>query len=92
MSALVNTLGVADLSRALAAREVSSVEVTQALLAGMQTHAGLGAFLASDPEAARLLAEFGALLEIPNAGGRYSTKILPDPSRLACLLYTSRCV
>jgi hypothetical protein len=38
-----------------------------------------------DKEAARLLAEFSALLDIPNAGGRYSTKILPDPLRLASL-------
>ena len=38
-----------------------------------------------DPEAARLLAEFGALIDIPNAGGRFSTKILPDPMRLAAL-------
>ena len=40
---------------------------------------------ADDPEAARLLAQFGALLEIPNAGGRFSTKILPDPTKLADL-------
>ena len=38
-----------------------------------------------DAEAARLLADFGALLDIPNAGGRFSTKILPEPSRLADL-------
>ena len=40
---------------------------------------------ASDPEAARLLADFGALVDIPNAGGRYSTKILPEPMKLATL-------
>jgi hypothetical protein len=39
----------------------------------------------SDPAAAQLLAEFAALVEIPNAGGRFSTRILPDPSRLAAL-------
>lgn len=38
-----------------------------------------------DPEAERLLADFAALLDIPNAGGRYSTRILPDPTRLAAL-------
>lgn len=38
-----------------------------------------------DKEALRLLADFSALLDIPNAGGRYSSKILPDPSRLAAL-------
>ena len=40
---------------------------------------------AADPEAARLLAEFAALVGIPNAGGRFSTRILPDPARLADL-------
>ncbi len=39
----------------------------------------------SDPEAAQLLADFAALIDIPNAGGRYSSKILPDPARLAAL-------
>jgi hypothetical protein len=39
----------------------------------------------SDPEAARLLTEFSALIDIPNAGGRFSTKILPDSARLAAL-------
>lgn len=38
-----------------------------------------------DQAAADLLGEFADLLEIPNAGGRFSTKILPDPSRLAGL-------
>ncbi len=38
-----------------------------------------------DPEAARVLADFGALIDIPNAGGRFSTKILPEPMKLAAL-------
>jgi len=38
-----------------------------------------------DKEATRILADFGALLDIPNAGGRYSSKILPDPSKLTAL-------
>ena len=38
-----------------------------------------------DKEAIRILAGFSALLEIPNAGGRYSSKILPDPSKLTAL-------
>ncbi len=38
-----------------------------------------------DQEAQRLLAEFSALLDIPNAGGRYSSKLLADPSRLTAL-------
>jgi aspartyl-tRNA(Asn)/glutamyl-tRNA(Gln) amidotransferase subunit A len=51
MSAPLHTLGVAGLGRALAARETSSVEVTQALLARAKadTH---GAFLVVDEEAA----------------------------------------
>ena len=52
-----------------------------AYLTLLKSHAESGA----DPEAAALLREFAALLDIPNAGGRYSTKILPDPSRLAAL-------
>ena len=36
-------------------------------------------------EAARLVGEFRALVSIPNAGGRYSTRILPEPEKLASL-------
>ena len=32
-----------------------------------------------------LLADFAALVTIPNAGGRYSTRILPEPERLGAL-------
>ncbi|CAD5373183.1 Glutamyl-tRNA(Gln) amidotransferase subunit A [Rubrivivax sp. A210] len=46
------TLGVAALARALAAREASSTEVTQDLLARIESHRGLGAFLAVGAEAA----------------------------------------
>ena len=52
MSAPIRTLGVATLSRALAAGQVSSVELTQELLAGVKAHASLGAFLAVDEAAA----------------------------------------
>ncbi|MDR2849406.1 MAG: DUF4091 domain-containing protein, partial [Verrucomicrobiota bacterium] len=38
-----------------------------------------------DPAAAALLAEFAALVDIPNAGGRFSTRILPDPAKLTAL-------
>ena len=51
MTAL-RAMGVAGLARALTAREVSSVEVTQALLAAIEQHRDLGAFLAVAPEAA----------------------------------------
>ncbi len=43
-------LGVAGLSRALAAREISSVELTQGLLAGIDAHSDLGAFLCTDAD------------------------------------------
>jgi aspartyl-tRNA(Asn)/glutamyl-tRNA(Gln) amidotransferase subunit A len=49
MTALLK-LGVAGLSRALAAREISSVELTQGLLDGIKAHAELGAFLCTDAE------------------------------------------
>ena len=52
MSAPLHTLGVAGLSRALVAGRVSSVELTQTLLAGAEAHAELGAFLAIDRDAA----------------------------------------
>ncbi|MBU6260584.1 MAG: Asp-tRNA(Asn)/Glu-tRNA(Gln) amidotransferase GatCAB subunit A, partial [Burkholderiales bacterium] len=48
----LQALGVAALARALAARQVSSVEVTQAALAAIAGAADLGAFLATNPEAA----------------------------------------
>ena len=48
----LHQLGVAALGRALAARKVSSVELTQALQARMAQHEGLGAFLATNPEGA----------------------------------------
>jgi aspartyl-tRNA(Asn)/glutamyl-tRNA(Gln) amidotransferase subunit A len=44
----VHELGVAELSAALAAKKLSSVEATQALLEGMAAHSSLGAFLATD--------------------------------------------
>jgi aspartyl-tRNA(Asn)/glutamyl-tRNA(Gln) amidotransferase subunit A len=52
MSVPVHAMGVAALGRALAARELSSVEATQALLARAQTHEALGAYLHVDAEAA----------------------------------------
>ncbi|MBQ0934059.1 Asp-tRNA(Asn)/Glu-tRNA(Gln) amidotransferase subunit GatA [Ideonella paludis] len=45
-------LGVAGLAQAMAAKTVSSVEVTQHLLGRAQAHAHLGSFLHLDPEAA----------------------------------------
>ena len=52
MSAPLQSLGVAGLSRLLAAGQASSVEVTQALLARARARADLGAFLAIDEAAA----------------------------------------
>ncbi|MBQ0960967.1 Asp-tRNA(Asn)/Glu-tRNA(Gln) amidotransferase subunit GatA [Ideonella sp. 4Y11] len=52
MSAPLHTLGVAAASRALAAGEVSSVELTAALLARAEAHAELGAFLHLDRDSA----------------------------------------
>ena len=40
---------------------------------------------ANDPQAVQLLADFSALIDIPNAGGRFSSKILPEPAKLAAL-------
>jgi aspartyl-tRNA(Asn)/glutamyl-tRNA(Gln) amidotransferase subunit A len=52
MSGELHTLGVAALGRALAAKSVSSVELTQHLLARSAQHADLGAFLCIDADAA----------------------------------------
>ena len=45
----------------------------------------LAARAKDDPQAAALLAEYRALVSIPNAGGRYSSRILPVPERLGAL-------
>ncbi|MDI1269129.1 MAG: Asp-tRNA(Asn)/Glu-tRNA(Gln) amidotransferase subunit GatA [Polaromonas sp.] len=50
MSTDLHDLGVAQLAAKLAAREVSSVELTQHFLARIENNAGLGAFLATDSE------------------------------------------
>ena len=51
-TAALHTLGVAALSRAMTAGQVSSVELTRTLLASVTAHADLGAFLAVDETAA----------------------------------------
>ena len=48
MSGRLHALGVADLVHRLRAREVSAVELSQALSRRIDEHAGLGAFLARD--------------------------------------------
>ena len=48
----VHEMGVAELGRALADRELSSVEATGALLERLSAHAALGTVLASDRDAA----------------------------------------
>ncbi|HPG80228.1 MAG TPA: Asp-tRNA(Asn)/Glu-tRNA(Gln) amidotransferase subunit GatA [Piscinibacter sp.] len=73
----LHEMGVAELGRALAAREFSSVEATTALLDRLGRHASLGAVLASDRELAlkqamaadarRAGGETGALLGVPIA-------------------------
>jgi aspartyl-tRNA(Asn)/glutamyl-tRNA(Gln) amidotransferase subunit A len=52
MTTELHELGVAELGRALAARRVSSLEVTEHLLTRVATAAHLGAFLALDADAA----------------------------------------
>ena len=73
----LHELGVAELGRALAAKEVSSVEITTHLLARMAAHAELGAVLCTDEstalqqarvaDARRADGNHGALLGIPLA-------------------------
>jgi aspartyl-tRNA(Asn)/glutamyl-tRNA(Gln) amidotransferase subunit A len=52
MSTVLQTMGVVALAQALAARQVSSVEITQDLLSGIEARRDLGAFLAIDDDAA----------------------------------------
>jgi aspartyl-tRNA(Asn)/glutamyl-tRNA(Gln) amidotransferase subunit A len=76
-TAQIHELGVAELGQALAAKAVSSVEITKHLLARVAAHEQLGAVLASDADAAiaqaaaadarRANGESGALLGVPLA-------------------------
>jgi aspartyl-tRNA(Asn)/glutamyl-tRNA(Gln) amidotransferase subunit A len=73
----LHELGVADLGRALAAKAVSSAEITKHLLARVAAHEQLGAVLCSDPalalaqaqaaDARRAAGEAGVLLGVPLA-------------------------
>lgn len=74
---MLHTLGVAELGRALADKSVSSLEITQHLLARVTCAEALGAFLhvdaqtalasASAADARRAAGEVGALLGVPLA-------------------------
>jgi aspartyl-tRNA(Asn)/glutamyl-tRNA(Gln) amidotransferase subunit A len=73
----LHDMGVAELGRAMASAQVSSVEVTTHLLARVATHEQLGALLCTDAELAlrqaaaadarRAAGESGALLGVPLA-------------------------
>jgi len=77
MTTVIHDMGVAELARALAAKQLSSVEATQHLLARVAEHQALGAFLHVDPgvavaaaqaaDARRAAGETGALLGVPLA-------------------------
>ena len=57
MSAALHDLGVAGLARALAGKQVSSVEVTQHLLGRIAAQPALGAFLQVDADGAAAAAQ-----------------------------------
>ena len=77
MTRELHDMGVAELGRALAAKAVSSTEVTKHLLARVAAHEHLGALLISDPaialqqaqtaDAQRAAGRSGALLGVPLA-------------------------
>jgi aspartyl-tRNA(Asn)/glutamyl-tRNA(Gln) amidotransferase subunit A len=77
MTTAIHDMGVAELARALTAKQLSSVEATQHLLARVAEHQALGAFLHLDAEVAlaaaqaadarRAAGETGALLGVPLA-------------------------
>ena len=61
--------GVAELSRALAAGRTSSVEVTRSLLAAIEAQESLGAFLATDAQAALTAAQAADAARAQGLGG-----------------------
>ena len=77
MTRELHDMGVAELARALTAKDVSSTELTKHLLARVAAHEHLGAVLASDPalalqqaqaaDAQRAAGRGGALLGVPLA-------------------------
>ena len=77
MTRELHDMGVAELGRALAAKDVSSTELTKHLLARVAAHEHLGALLASDPalalqqaqtaDAQRAVGRSGRLLGVPLA-------------------------
>jgi aspartyl-tRNA(Asn)/glutamyl-tRNA(Gln) amidotransferase subunit A len=69
MSAPLHALGVAGLARALRAKQVSSTEITQHLLARITSQAQLGAFLATDGEAALAAARAADVVLAQGGGG-----------------------
>ena len=84
----LHEMGVAELGRALASKEVSSVEITKHLLARVATREHLGAWLAVDAEHAMAQAEaadkrrsagaVGPLLGVPLAHKDvFVTSVLP---------------
>jgi len=84
----LHEMGVAELGRALASKEVSSTEVTKHLLARVAAHEHLGAWLAIDGEHAigqaqvadqrRAAGATGALLGVPLAHKDiFATSVLP---------------
>ncbi len=65
----LHLLGVAALSQALAAKTVSSAELTQHLLARLAAHPHLGAFLHTDPESALAAARLADATRAAGQGG-----------------------
>jgi aspartyl-tRNA(Asn)/glutamyl-tRNA(Gln) amidotransferase subunit A len=70
MSAALHQRGVAELGRALAEGECSSVELTQTLLARAAEHDRCGAFLATHAESALAQARAADALRARGLAGR----------------------
>jgi aspartyl-tRNA(Asn)/glutamyl-tRNA(Gln) amidotransferase subunit A len=78
MASSLHTLGVAEAARALAARQVCSVELVQALLQRVESHAALGTFLHVDAEGALQAARAADAMR----SGSASTSSVSAPSML----------
>src|SRR5690349_9057060 len=69
MSGSLHDLGVAQLSRALAGKEVSSAELVDHLLGRIESHQHLGTFLHVDAEGARAAARAADASRARGEGG-----------------------
>ena len=82
----LHELGVAELGRALAAKEVSSVEITTHLLARMAAHAELGAVLCIDEDTALQQARVTDARRAGGSNGALLARLELEPAQADAML------